>query len=211
MTPAIAIVILFVVGWFAGGTIWNIRKGSAAMRWMHDGLPLLGEHTTVRWLGTTAVELVIVKAKLPFQQVTVLIFMEPRDVPWNWGVSRLQGRRDTLIIRAQLHTSPHADVEVVDRASWSGRDVLRRITSERWTLVEPESHSNLSIYYKTEAALGRVNALLDLTRQAGFTVRRLSVRHASPHLQLHVDLPAASTSARDVFETVRELGERASG
>jgi len=211
MTPAIAIVILLVVGWFAGGTIWNIRKGSAAMRWMQDGLPLLGEHATVRWLGTTAVELILAKAKPPFSQVTVLIFMEPRDVPWNWGLARLQGRRDTLILRAQLHTSPHADAEVIDPASWSGRDAHRRIISERWTLVEPESGNGLSFYYKTEAALSRANILLDLVRQAGLTVRRLSIRHAAPHLQLHVDLPATSTSAHDFFKTIRDLGERAGG
>jgi len=211
MSPVFIILALLVMGWFAGGTIWNIRKGNAVMRWMQGGLPLLGEHTTMRWLGTTAVEMIIDKPKPPFQKVTLLIFLEPRDVPWNWGLTRLQGRRDTLIIRTQLSASPHADLEAIDRASWSGRDILRRIASERWSVTEPSTGDGLPIYYKTGAALNRANALLDLARQSGFTVRRLSVHHAEPHFQIHVDVPSASTSARDFFQTIRTLGERASG
>jgi hypothetical protein len=88
---------------------------------------------------------------------------------------------------------------------------LKHIASERWTVSEPSDGNGLPIYYKTEAAFARANALLHLARQAGFIVRRLSVRHAEPHLQLHLALPSDSASARDFFQTVRELGERAGG
>ncbi len=211
MTPEFIVLVLLVLGWFAGGTIWNIRKGNAVMRWMQGGLPLLGERTTMRWLGSTAVELVIAKAKPPFQQVTCIIFLEPRDVPPLWGLTRLQGRRDTLIIRAQLRASPHADLEAVDRASWSGRELLKRIASERWTVTEPPAQGDLAIYHKTDAALSRARALLDLARQSGLSVQRLSVRHTGPHFQLHLAIPSLSTSANDFFQAVRSLGERAVG
>ncbi len=209
MTPVFVIVALLVMGWFAGGTIWNIRKGNAVMRWMQGGLPLLGERTTMRWLGSTAVEMVIAKAKPPFQKVTLVIFFEPRDVPWNWALTRLQGRRDTLIIRTELRTVPHADLEAIDRASWSGRDILRRIGSERWNVAEPAADGQVAIYYKTEAMLVRANALLELTSQAGLQVRRLSVRHTGTHFQIHLALPPATASAQDLFQTIRTLGERA--
>jgi hypothetical protein len=41
------------------------------------------------------------------------------------------------------------------------------------------------------------------------TVRRLSVRRAEPHLQLHVDLPEVSAPAVEFFTAVRTLGEMA--
>jgi hypothetical protein len=41
------------------------------------------------------------------------------------------------------------------------------------------------------------------------TVRRLSVRRAEPHLQLHIDLPHESAPAADFFAAVRTIGERA--
>ena len=59
MTELIAIAAVAVVAWFAAGTIWNVRTGRELMRWMQGGLPALGERTTVRWLGSTAVEIAL--------------------------------------------------------------------------------------------------------------------------------------------------------
>ena len=38
----VGVAAVLVVAWFAAGTIVNVRKGRALMRWMQDGLPLLG-------------------------------------------------------------------------------------------------------------------------------------------------------------------------
>ena len=51
--------IIIVLGWFTLGLTWNLRKGNALLRWMQAGLTQLGERTTMRWLGTPEVELLI--------------------------------------------------------------------------------------------------------------------------------------------------------
>lgn len=209
MTLAIAVLAVLVVVWFAAGTAWNVRKGSALMRWMQGGLPVLGERTTVRWLGSTAVEMVIQKARPPFEQVTLVIFLEPRDVPWMWALGRGTGRRDTLIIRGRLRRAPQADAEALDPASWSGRDALHGIASAEWSVRGPASPGGLSTWYKTPASLARADDLVELAGRAGLSVRRLSVRRTEPHLQLHVAPPGAGASASAFFEAVRALGERA--
>ena len=201
--------VAIVMVWFAAGSIWNVRKGKATMRWMQGGLHLLCERTTVRWLGTTAVELALVNPKAPFEDVTLVIFLEPRDVPWLWGFSRSRGRRDTLILRARLRRAPHGDLEALDRSSFAGRDALRRMASERWSVREAAASGARPVYYKVEGTLPLADDLLELARAGGLTVRRLSVRRTEPHLQLHVDLPAASAPAADVFAAVRTIGERA--
>jgi hypothetical protein len=198
-----------VMVWFAAGSIWNVRKGKSTLRWMQGGLHLLCERTTVRWLGTTAVELALVKPKAPFEETTLVIFLEPRDVPWLWGFSRSRGRRDTLILRTRLRRAPHADLEALDRSSFPGRDALRRIASERWSVREPGTAGALPVFYKVEGSLSLGDALLEVAKGAGMTVRRLSVRRAEPHLQLHADLPAASAPAAEFFAAVRTIGERA--
>ncbi|HSB64854.1 MAG TPA: hypothetical protein VLJ18_11845 [Thermoanaerobaculia bacterium] len=201
--------VALVMVWFAAGSIWNVRKGKSTMRWMQGGLHHLCERTTVRWLGTTAVELSLVKPKAPFENVTLVIFLEPRDVPWLWGFSRSRGRRDALILRSKLRRTPHADLEALDRSSFAGRDALRRMASERWSVREPGAPGALPAFYKVESALPLADALLELARSAAMTVRRLSVRRAEPHLQLHVDLPRESAPAEGFFEAVRAIGERA--
>jgi hypothetical protein len=209
LTPVIAALAILVVAWFAAGTVWNVRKGSALLRWMQGGLPLLGERTTARWLGSTAVEMVIQKAKPPFEQVALVIFLEPRDVPWMWAMSRGRGRRDTLIIRGRLRRPPQADAEVLDPGSWSGRDALHHVASAEWSVREAASPGGLSTWYKLPASLARADALLELASRAGLSVRRLSVRRSEPHFQIHVAPPGAGASASEFFEAVRALAERA--
>jgi len=204
MTELVGIAAVAVVAWFAAGTIWNVRLGRETMRWMQEGLPLLGSRTTVRWLGSSAVEMVINDAKPPFRAVTLVIFLEPRDLPW-WPLSHARGRRDTLIIRGALKKIPSVELEALDPASWSGREALARVPRE-W----PTSGSSMMIHYENTAALERAEALLALTQAAGLTVRRLSVRRAEPHFQVHAALPDRSRPAREFFEAVHTLAGCAS-
>ena len=207
MTELIGVAAVAVVAWFAVGTIWNVRKGSALMRWMQGGLPALGSRTTVRWLGSTAVEMVVRDAKAPFAGVTLVIFLEPRDLPW-WPISRARGRRDALIIRALLRRSPTLEFEALDPASWSGRDALPRVPRE-WLVREAATPGGLVVHHASAGALAHADALLALAERAGLAVRRLSVRRTEPNLQLHVRLPDCRQPAREFFEAVHALAELA--
>ncbi len=210
MMEAVLVLVVVLLAFFAVGSGVNVRRGNAAMRWLQGGLKQIGDKATVRWIGTTAVQLGLARAKPPFEEAAVVVFLEPRDLPWLWTIARLRGRRDTLILRARLEQPPALDVELLDRASWSGRDALRGMRDERWSVREPAAPGALAAFYKYENALAMGDALGELAREAGATVRRLSVRRSEPHLTFHVDLPAAPADAAGFFRTVRALGELAS-
>ena len=178
------------------------------MRWMQGGLPMLGERTAVRWLGSTAVEMVIRDGNAPFTGVTVIIFLEARDTPWMWAISRSRGRRDTLIIRGKLHKAPAVEFEALDPASWSGRDALPRVPP-KWLVRQPVSPGGIVIHHESAAALTQADTLMALAQQAGLAVRRLSVRRTEPNLQLHVPLPDCQQPARDFFDAVHSLADHA--
>jgi hypothetical protein len=206
MAELVGILAVAIVAWFAVGTIWNVRKGRELMRWMQGGLPVIGERTTVRWLGSTAVELVVNQGKAEFARVTVVIFLEPRDLPW-WPLSRLRGRRDTLIVRGMLRRAPSFELEALDPVSWSGRDALSRVPRD-WSVRQATAPGDMVVHHETAAALAHADALLGIARRAGLVVRRLSVRRTEPNFQLHVSLPDLRQPARDFFEAVRGLAER---
>lgn len=210
MSQALLALVVFVLGWFALGSGANVKRGNRALKWLQGGLKAIGDKATVRWIGTTAVDLGLASAKAPFESASLVIFLAPRDLPWLWAVSRARGRRDTLILRARLQKPPLADVEMLDRASWSGRDALRGMKDERWSVREPAGPGGLAVFTKFDEALGRADALGQEARASGATVRRISMRRKEPHLELHVDLPAASLDAAGFFRTVRSLGELAS-
>jgi len=208
MSELVAIAAVAVVAWFAAGTIWNVRRGRELLRWMQGGLPLLGGRTTVRWLGSTAVEMVIRDAEAPFAGVTLVIFLEPRDMPWMWALGRIRGRRDTLIVRGVLQQTPALEVEALDPVSWSGRDALPRVPRD-WPVRQAAAPVGLMVHHASAAALAAPSALLALAERAGLTVQRISVRRTEPNFQLHVSIPDRRQTARDFFEAVRALAERA--
>jgi hypothetical protein len=208
MTELVAIAAVAIVAWFAAGTIWNVRQGRTLMRWMQGGLPLLGERTTVRWLGSTAVEMAIRDGKDPFASATLVIFLEPRDMPWSWAFARVRGRRDTLIIRGVLRRLPAVEFEALDPLSWSSRDAIPRVPSD-WLVRQAAAPGGLVVHHTNAAALECADALLELAERAGLMVKRLSVRRTEPHFQIHVSLPDQRQPARDFFEAVQAIAERA--
>jgi len=207
MTGLIGVAAVAIVAWFAAGTVWNVRKGRELMRWMQGGLPVIGERATVRWLGSTAVELVIDQGKAEFARVTVVVFLEPRDLPW-WPLSRLRGRRDILIVRGTLRRTPSLELEALDPASWSGRDALPRVPRE-WSVRQAAAPGDTVVHHESAAALAQADALLAIAQHAGMKVGRMSVRRGEPNFQIHVRLPDHSQPARGFFEAVRALAERA--
>jgi hypothetical protein len=208
MTELIAIAAIAVVAWFSGGTIWNVREGRALMRWMQDGLPSLGERTTLRWLGSTAVEMQIRNANVPFASATIVIFLEPRDLPWMWAIGRSRGRRDTLIIRGALRRKPSFEFEALDPVSWSGRDARSRVPRE-WPLRPASTGDGVVVHHADAPALARADAMLAQAKRARVVVRRLSVRRNEPNFQVHLAFPDRRQRAREFFEGIVALAELA--
>ncbi|MBI3361078.1 MAG: hypothetical protein HY023_08200 [Chloroflexi bacterium] len=212
LQPWLVVAVAVVMGWFGGGVIWNIRRGNAVLKWIQAGLPAVGEKTTLRWLGSSAVELGIAKARAPFRRFELVLVMEPRDVPWLWLWSLARGRRDMLILRGQLAGAPRLEYEVIAPQSWTGREALGRARMAQWgdeplgdlRFVAPKASLPVS--------RGNAPALLDSARNVHPTVWRLAVRREFPQLELHIPLPHPKTGdARQFFEAVRALAQQAAG
>ena len=198
------LVVLAVVGWFAIGTHYNVRKGEATLRWLQDGLPLVGEKTTLRWLGSSVVELKIQQARTPFRQAEVLVVLEPRDVAPLWGLARLRGRRDLFIFRGSLRAQPHVELEALDPGSWSTRGLKDRLPSD-WTPMP--APAPLAAY--TPGQQAAASQLLVAAELEGCPLVRLALRRSEPNLEAQWRLDQLRKHpARAVFETLRRVSER---
>ena len=204
MSPSLAafvLVVVFVVGWFVVGIHYNVRKGHAVMRWLQDGLPLVGEKTTLRWLGSSVLELKIHQAKPPFDTAEVLVVLEPRDVAPIWGLARLRGRRDLFIFRAVLRSQPRVELEALDTTSWS-TDGPADTAKKHWMPL-PVSPPLVAF---TPSYVSTVSQLLKSAVMDGCPLQRLAIRRAEPHLEVQWRLdPLCKHSARAVFETLHHL------
>lgn len=209
----LVVAIVIVMGWFAFGVIYNLRRGDALLKWMQNGLPGIGQRTTFRWLGTSVAELVITHAKKPFRRLETLLVLKPRDVFWMTIAARFQGREDIVIFRAQLSTAPLVDLELGDPKTWSGRNALKQVGERKW---ESKTYQGLQLM----APMGLLELATKTLDRLAIPMQKLSPRYARfslrrdvPNLELHIPFPAHRTSdAVQYFEALRDLaravGER---
>jgi hypothetical protein len=207
----LVLLVAVVMGWFAFGVLRNIRRGNAVLRWMQLGLPRLGERTTLRWLGSSAVELSIAKARSPFRRVDLLLVMEPRDVPWFWLFAHLRGRRDMLIVRGQISAAPPFEYDLLLPGSWSEREAIRRGESRQWE-TEPLEGTTFRAPAPTRSLSRQIApASLQAALKVQPAVWRLSSRREFPQIELHVPLPdPRQTDAAQFFSALCALAERMS-
>jgi len=202
------VVVVAIVGWFALGTHINIRKGHRFLGWLQGGLPLVGEKTTLRWLGSSVVHLQIENAREPFRRVEVLVVLEPRDVPPLWLLSHLRGRRDLLIVRTELRSVPKLQVEILDRQAWSTRVVDKEVRQQHWEFV---SSHQLPFQVYALPPLANIADLVTEAARPGLSLVRIGVRRTNNSLEVQWRLPSQPTfAARGLFETVQRLARQVS-
>ena len=215
MNPQYILIVAVIVlmGWFAVGVIYNLRRGDALLKWMQNGLPDIGQKTTFRWLGTSVAELVIAHAKKPFRRLETLLVFRPRDVFWMTILAYFQGRNDIVIFRGQLTTAPMTDLELVDPKTWSGRGVLKQFANRQW---ESRAYQGLQLMAPAgllDLATKTLDRLAIPMQNLSSHYARFSLRRDTPNLEVHVPFPAYKTlEARQYFGALRELahaiGER---
>jgi hypothetical protein len=206
--PSIVVgLVLFVMLWFALGTQRNIRKGNDLLRWLQTGLPMLGRKATLRWLGSSAVELGIATAEPPFRDATVVVVLEPRDVSLLWAYARSRGRRDFVIVRANLRRAPRFSMDVGDPRGWTGRPDA---AEQDWRTVEwPDGCVALVGPGADEAT---VRSAWDRLGKASAGVWRLTVQPVVPHLEVHLRPPLTDRVASDrMLAPIRDLAARLVG
>lgn len=204
--PFFIIVVITVVGWFALGTQRNIRKGNDALRWLQDGLKLLGEKANLRWLGSSVVELTIPSAKKPFRQAEVVVVLEPRDVPFLWWYYRARGRRDLVIVRGHLRHSPGFEFEALDQRCWITQAAEKQLQLGDWDSVMLPESSPLVAYAAGDTPPAA--RLLEAVALPGCTPVRLRIRRTGPHLEVHWNLAdIQSISAREVLAAIGRISQ----
>jgi hypothetical protein len=204
-TALAVVLILLVMLWFTWGTQQNIARGNRFLRWLQTGLPLIGRRTTLRWLGSSAVELTIVDPAQPFAAVTVLVVLEPRDVPWFWALARFHGRKDFLIFRARLRRPPRFELEIGDASGWTGSERIGRLDEDAWIAADWQV-PGLRVFHAPGSSPEGVRPILHRLAEASGGVWRLSVRREPPHVEVHVLPPdPVAANADELVRAVVDL------
>jgi hypothetical protein len=200
------IAVIVIVGWFAFGMIYNLRRGDKLLKWMQGGLPLIGQRTTFRWLGSSVAELGIAKAKRPFQRLDTLLVLKPRDVFWMTILALIQRRDDILIFRAALSTPPLLDLELADPKTWSGREALGKATKRGWEGTDYHGLRLMAPKGLLHLAVETVDRLAIPMQALSARYIRLNLRKTAPNLEIHLPFPnPRETDAKTYFQSLLDL------
>jgi hypothetical protein len=207
-TVGSSLLILVIGGfmlWFAVGTQQNIRRGNDLLKWLQLGLPRLGKRTTLRWLGSSAVQLDIVGPSDPFDAAQVVVVLEPRDIGVLWAWARAHRRRDFVILRASMGRPPPYEVEAGNPGGWTGGDRLRKLDPVAWER-EAWVERNVGLAHTPGYAMDGIRRVWEALEGASGGVWRLSVRRDRPHLEVHVRPPdTGQVPADTLLQAFREL------
>lgn len=209
VTNILIVLALAVIGWFGFGTIANVRAGNRVMKWLREGLSVIGEKTTMNWIGSAAIQFKIAKAKGAFRSAETVFAFEPRDVVFLWLLARLQGRRDLMIVRATLNTAPNLELEIFDPQSWLATHPQKEIRGKNWERVALPAQFKVQAYSAGAVDAALVQSFITLATRAGAKLTYLSIRRGLPNLQAHWLLPdSQKVSARALFSDIREIGNQ---
>jgi hypothetical protein len=178
---------LVMVLWYVVGTWYNRRQGIHTLNWLRKGLATLGGQSHASWIGSAAsgARLAVVKADAPFRQLEVAFLLESRELMPVWLVNRLRGKRDELIVKAQLRSRRRGEIEVVPADGRLERS-LRQESESPWEWREGPHH--LRVAYRGMRGEALSTAATPFLQDYGLYLRRFSWRRDKPNLLLSIRL-----------------------
>lgn len=191
---------IFLLIWYAIAAVYNRRRGLRAYRWLQPGLKTLGRITEAKWIGSSGsgARLAIAKPERPFRRVEAAFLLETRELLPLWIINRLRGRRDALIIRADLRSAPRSELEVVPPADRRLGGLQATDNRGAWKMLAdlPAGFQGAARGRDTDRSAQQIQALLN-TESAG--IRHISVGLKPPHAIIEADLTILMAAPAETF------------
>jgi hypothetical protein len=201
------IVLLLLLCWYLIGMQYNIRRGRRTLKWLEQGLPIIGEKAALNWSGTSQFKIQVPKAKDPFRAAEVLIRLKPREMPFWWLWQKRTDTQDVLILRAHLRNAPGFDL-VSHSPHVPSDEQLKRHGAGQWNAVQGGLANAMNADIRGNISPYTVNRLIVQTTLEGMTLTRLIVHRSAPNLEVHYLLPKLEqVSPQRLFTILHQLGE----
>ncbi len=192
---------IFLLLWYIGGHLYNRWRGQYLVRWLEEGLDVVGEERQRGWIGSPAsgARILIHRAHPPFQRMEITLLLENREIPILWLADRLQRKRDSVIIRA-THQSP-GDGEV--RVGPLSEMYDPQFSS--WN--REQGPHGLLILHRGPGAPRQLAKLTPWLDRYSPYLRRFILQRRDPHLTVWIDAAGLeqSASAAAFFNDLKNL------
>jgi hypothetical protein len=176
LNQILIILLAILLVWWPIGGILNQRRGNAWLNWLQSGVTELGGASGNQWIRSfhTVGQLSITDLRAPFRSLDVLFTLENRSNLIMWFLRHLRGRRDELILQADLLANPVQELEVGARGRMSYDAYLARQKDNPFTQLGEQDGFRIAWRGKEDSwSIGRLRMFL--TNQ-GKVILRMSVQ-----------------------------------
>jgi len=193
--------------WFVVGTVLNGRKVRRISRAAGAALMKYGRLSSTRRLGNSGAQFIVERAEAPFRQIELVFLLEGRENPILWLFERIRGRRDELVLRANLRTAPAQEISLAEHRDRAFQEQSRGEQEKPYErIAAPAGLEMARRGAKDDAMVERLGRVLG---SLGGTVRRVSIQSKEPHLTVRIRLSAdGDPSAEAVLEGMRDVVQR---
>jgi len=189
--------------WFVAGSIANSRKVRTISKALQPALAKHGTVSAYRRLGNSGAQFIVEKAEVPFRQIEMVFLLEPRENLLLWLFERIRGRRDELMLRANLRSAPAQEVRLGRREDRQFKASVEREPDKPFEWIE--APAGLEVARRGASDTAMIKRWEKLTDRYGEAVRRVSIQSKEPHLTVRVRLSAeGERSAATLLDAVGE-------
>jgi hypothetical protein len=170
------IILLAILVWWPIGGFINRRRGQAWLAWLQDGVKELGASSTHKWLRSfqSVGQITVRDLRAPFESLDILFTLEGRDNLVLWLIRHLRGRRDEMIIQANLLGTPMQELEIGYRGRRSYDAYVARQKDNPFTHLPEQDGFRIAWRFQYDAlTIARLRAFLNAQGQ---TILRMSIQ-----------------------------------
>ncbi len=181
----------FLLLWYVIGIQVNRYRARTLVRQIRSSLQPFGGNATIRWIGRSAFRIEVDQPGPPFGRLSLSVLLEPRETFVLWGIGRLFGRRDWLLLSATLSGAVKGAFEVYHPKRRGAADSAREIQTLGWAAEPLPGRPELLCAAPGSAGRSLAQEAMSLVR--GLSVWRVRVRQKAPQLTVSLPIPAAET------------------
>lgn len=196
--------------WYYGFLRYNRRKSVQVLRWIEGAFAAHGQVVGVNWLAPSRFRVQMRLAPNLFRQPALVVQLYPREMPFNWLLSRMRKQQETLTFEADLDGAPAFNLEVHNHR-WCGRTRRKFPSNPQHWKLEHSGPFVLTTRNDWQREITTMMGALVASRECDCLT--VCFRRASPHFSVTVPLESISPQAQtdsDIFDVLRELATGAS-
>src|SRR4051812_8032387 len=206
----VAIAFVAVALWYSYFVRQNRRRSLEALRWVEEALAGNGRVVGVNWKTASRLQAQLRLPPSVFHRASVVVDLEPREVPLAWMIARLRHRQELVTFEADLEIAPEFNLDLQNHR-WCGRTQRSRPQAgQQWETYRATPFLITTRREWQRQLTGMMDALV-ASRERDFL--SISYRKASPHFSASIPLASLSPEApacEGLFDVLRELAGGAS-